>query len=112
MNEIKLYIQYKLLVCVAEKKKGQNWFQRQFSRQMSREFDASNGMEQATAVAAAAYAINSLKESGILDLECRTEKPETSVIKIKSKQEDKTVSIPETGRVFNRFSGKRCRIYV
>ncbi|KAK4842154.1 hypothetical protein QYF36_016608 [Acer negundo] len=44
-----------------EKKRAQNWFRRQFSRNMSR--NSEYQMEHVTAVAAAAYAIKSLQDS-------------------------------------------------
>lgn len=98
------------MVCFAGKRKGHNWFQRLNSRQTSRDYDSSSGIEQATAVAAAAFAIYSLKESDIADQKQKAEEPETSAINIKSKQEDKTAPIPETGRTSKRFSGKTCKI--
>ncbi|KAA8529371.1 hypothetical protein F0562_033830 [Nyssa sinensis] len=83
-----------------EKKKTQNWFQRQFFRQMSRD-DFSDGGEYAIAVAAAAFAISSLEESSIPDQKKTSEGPATSFTTTKSKTED-----TEPGRVSRRFSGE------
>lgn len=95
-----------LLVCFTEKKKSQNWFQRQFNRQMSQDYDSSSMIDHATAVAAATFAIATLEEPGILDQKKTTERPETSFIRGKSKKEDTTHSALESGRASKRFSGK------
>ncbi|KAL2542903.1 Remorin family protein [Abeliophyllum distichum] len=51
-----------------ENKRGQSWLRRQFSRQMSRDFDFNDdALEYPTAVAAAAFAIHSLEEPRIWD---------------------------------------------
>ncbi|XP_028762124.1 remorin-like isoform X2 [Neltuma alba] len=47
-----------------EKKKGQNWFQRQFIRKMNRD-DQSGDLEHVTAIAAAAYAASNQEISEI-----------------------------------------------
>jgi hypothetical protein len=84
-----------LLVCFTEKKKSQSWFQRQFTRQGSQDYDANNVIEYATAVAAVAFAINNLEEQ-----------PETSLTSIKSNKEDTRSLAQEPGRASQRFSGK------
>ncbi|XP_024021510.1 remorin isoform X2 [Morus notabilis] len=89
-----------------DKKKEQNWFQRKFSRQMSRDYDSSNGDEQGIAVAAAAYAISSLEEFGTPDQKQRTKEPGTSTVATKSKKEDGIISIPDSGKDSKRFSGE------
>ncbi|KAM3706862.1 hypothetical protein ACJW31_03G183500 [Castanea mollissima] len=89
-----------------EKKKSQNWFQRQFNRQMSQDYDSSNMLDHATAVAAATFAIATLEEPGIPDQKKTTERPETSFIRGKSKKEDTTRSALEPGRASKRFSGE------
>ncbi|XP_030481583.2 uncharacterized protein At3g61260 isoform X6 [Cannabis sativa] len=62
----------------------------------------SNDIDRATAVAAAAYAISSLKDLG---LPYQREQPETSKISSKGKKES-TLSIQEPGRASKSFSGK------
>lgn len=78
-----------------EKKKSQSWFQRQFTRQGSQDYDANNVIEYATAVAAVAFAINNLEEQ-----------PETSLTSIKSNKEDTRSLAQEPGRASQRFSGE------
>ncbi|XP_062111336.1 uncharacterized protein At3g61260-like isoform X2 [Humulus lupulus] len=63
----------------------------------------SNDIDHATAVAAAAYAISSLKDLGI---QYQKEEPGTSKITSKSKKEEATISIQEPGRASKRFSGQ------
>ncbi|PON79641.1 Remorin, C-terminal [Parasponia andersonii] len=81
-----------------DKKKDQNWFRRQFSRQMSRDYDSNEGIEYAIAVAAAACAITSLNESGIPGQKQTREEPGASTITSTSKKEDATILIHETGQ--------------
>lgn len=87
------------------KKRSLNWFQRQFSRQMNRDYD-SNGMENVTAVAAAAYAITSLEELSFPERKKISKDPEPSFTWNGSKKEDKTVSISEPGEVSKQFPDK------
>lgn len=81
----------------AEKKKGQNWFQKQFSRKTTGDYD-SRGMEHAAAVAAAAFAIN-LQEV----TEQKNETPEASLTKTKSKVDGTKSPFSQLSK---RFSGK------
>ncbi|KAJ0037478.1 hypothetical protein Pint_23535 [Pistacia integerrima] len=78
-----------------ENKKAQNWLQRQFSRQMSRGYDSNIQMEHAAAVAAAAYAINSLEESRIPCQKKTTEGPFAFLTRLSSKKEDAPMSVQE-----------------
>ncbi|PIN02459.1 hypothetical protein CDL12_25022 [Handroanthus impetiginosus] len=71
----------------SEKSRSQSWIRRQFSRQMSRDYDL-NGSDYATAVAAAAYAIQSLEESKSKDQKEKTYGPDKSLNKMKSKVDD------------------------
>ncbi|KAF7123175.1 hypothetical protein RHSIM_Rhsim12G0076400 [Rhododendron simsii] len=86
-----------------EKKKSQTWLRRQFSRQ-SQDFDSSNGIEYAAAVAAAAYAINLLEELSIAEQRRKSEGADTSLTKIKSRTEDTSTRVPEAG-----YSGRISR---
>lgn len=56
------------MLYVAEKKKTQSWFQRQFSRQISQDFDLSTGGE-----CAAAVAINLLEDLSIAEQRRKSE---------------------------------------
>ncbi|XP_058193651.1 remorin 1.4 isoform X2 [Rhododendron vialii] len=92
-----------------EKKKSQTWLRRQFSRQTSQDFDSSNGCEYAAAVAAAAYAINLLEEFSIAEQKRKSEGADTSLTKIKSRTEDTSTRVRETGysgRISRRLSDK------
>lgn len=96
MEQIKSFV-------FADKKKDQNWFRRQFSRQMSQDYDSNDVIAMdyyVMAVAAAASAISSLEE----------QEPGTS--KITSKKEDTTISIQEPRRASKRFSGEICKRYL
>lgn len=85
-------------VCFSEKK---NWLQRQFSGRKSQDYDSSNGVDPyAATVAAAAFAINTLDESGT---------PGTPLTTIKSKKEGKAILIEEDGRASKRLPGKESR---
>ncbi|XP_057948756.1 remorin-like [Malania oleifera] len=95
----------KTLSFKGEKKKNQSWLRKSFSRQRGQD-DDSKEIEYATAVAAAAFAINSLEESGIPIQKKTSEVPETSKAKVKSKKEDTAIAIPEPGKVSRRFSGE------
>ena len=65
---------------------------------MSQDYDY-NEVDHAIAVAAVAYAISSLNESGIPDQKQTKEEPGTSTIRSKRKKEA-TISIQEPGKVF------------
>ncbi|KAF3431553.1 hypothetical protein FNV43_RR26284 [Rhamnella rubrinervis] len=72
-----------------EKKKGQNWFRRQYSSKMSHDYSSDGGIEHAAAVAASAYVIDSMEELGKQDKKRTREEPQgTSLIPIKSRKED------------------------
>ncbi|KAL0420942.1 UNVERIFIED_CONTAM: hypothetical protein Slati_3117100 [Sesamum latifolium] len=71
----------------AEKRRSKSWIRRQWSRQMSWDYDFS-GSDYPAAVAAAAYAIQSLEESKTRDQKETTYGPDKSVDKMKSKVED------------------------
>ncbi|XP_012572593.1 uncharacterized protein [Cicer arietinum] len=86
-----------------EKKKANNWFQRQFSRKMSHDYDLIE-MEHATAVAAAAFAISS-HVSEITHENKMSEFPETSLTKTRSKIHDKKSAISQLGAASKRLSG-------
>ncbi|CAK7326171.1 unnamed protein product [Dovyalis caffra] len=88
-----------------EKKRPQNWFRRQFSGQMNQDSD-SNRIEQATAVAAAAYAITSLYASSIPEQKKIGKRPEPLLTQTKSKRQELTDLIPESGRTGKQFSGE------
>ncbi|KAG6651138.1 hypothetical protein CIPAW_06G090600 [Carya illinoinensis] len=94
------------MFCLTEETKSQNWFQRQFSRQMSRDDHPNNIIEHTAAVAAVALAIKRLEEIGIPDQKELREHPETSSITSKSKEEDKPSLAPEFGRVSKRLPGE------
>ena len=91
------------MVHSAEKKKTQNWFQRQFLRQMSQDYDS---IEYSAAVAAAAASINSLEKLSIAEQKSMSEGPSTSLTMIKSKTEDTKSQVPEDAKVPRRFLGK------
>lgn len=94
-------------MCFAENKKSRNWFKRQFSSQMGEDYDSNNGIDHATAVAAAAFAIRTLEEPGSPDQKKSREQPQAYWTSDKSKKEDKTIFAQEPGRsVSKRFSGK------
>lgn len=88
----------------AEKRKGQNWFVRQFSREMSRDYGYADDAEYSTAVAAAAFAINNFEESKTQAQRETNESPDTTWTKIKSKAEDKTSTVSK------KISGKESRV--
>ncbi|KAK4403087.1 hypothetical protein Sango_1049400 [Sesamum angolense] len=71
----------------AEKRRSKSWIRRQWSRQMSWDYDFS-GSDYPAAVAAAAFAIQSLEESKTRDQKETTYGPDKSVNKTKSKVED------------------------
>ncbi|XAR65250.1 hypothetical protein NMG60_11009302 [Bertholletia excelsa] len=88
-------------VSFSEQKKTQNWFQRQFSRQTSQDYGLTSE-EHAAAVAAAAFAINSLEE---LNTE-ESGQADVPLTKEKSRKADTTRMPSETGKRSRRFSGE------
>lgn len=93
------------MLFLAEKKKTQNWFQRQFTGKMSEDYDSIVEIEHATAVAAAAFAVKSVEEAAISDKKRAGNETGDSLVKIKSKKEETTLSKPEAGRLSKLFSG-------
>lgn len=83
-----------------DKKKVQNWFQRQFSRNMSHDYDSTE-MEHATAVAAAAFAI--FAHDSQIPQQKKTREP--SLTKAKSKLDDTKPPIYQFGSTSKRSSG-------
>lgn len=75
---------------------------------MSQDYDSNVTIEHATAVAAAAFAIKSIEESAISDKKSTGNETDYSLVKIKSKKEETTISKPEPGRLSKLFSGKPC----
>ncbi|XP_052295513.1 uncharacterized protein LOC102616806 isoform X3 [Citrus sinensis] len=75
-------------------KRTRNWLRRQFSRQMSGEFDPNTQMDHATAVAAAAYAINKSIEESRIPGQRKTSvvAPQPSMSRVKSQKEDALIS--------------------
>ncbi|CAI9756167.1 unnamed protein product [Fraxinus pennsylvanica] len=71
-----------------EKKRSESWIRRRFFRQTDVERDFGSD-EYAAAIAAAALAIQSLEESRTRDQKKTTHGPDTSLVKMKSKAEDK-----------------------
>ncbi|KAK7362420.1 hypothetical protein VNO77_04531 [Canavalia gladiata] len=84
-----------------DKKKVPNWFQRQLSRKMSHDYDSLE-MENATAVAAAAFAIYS-QEISEIPQEKKIRDPPLS--KTKSKVDDPKSPFSQFGGASKRFSG-------
>ncbi|KAK4423700.1 hypothetical protein Salat_1952900 [Sesamum alatum] len=70
-----------------ERKRSQSWLRRQFSRQMSWNYDF-NALEYPTAVAAAAYAIQSLEETKSRDRNETYYGPDESLNRMRSKAEE------------------------
>ncbi|KAK6133885.1 hypothetical protein DH2020_032375 [Rehmannia glutinosa] len=70
-----------------ERKRSQSWIRRQFSRQMSLDYDLS-GSDYPAAVAAAAFAIQSLEESKSRDKKETAYGPDKSLNKMNSKLQD------------------------
>ncbi|KAM7484409.1 hypothetical protein LguiA_000418 [Lonicera macranthoides] len=89
----------------AEKRKGQNWFVRQFSREMSQDYGYADDAEYSTAVAAAAFAINNFEESKTQAQRGTNESPGTTWTKIMSKAEDRTST--ESKKISDQVSDKR-----
>ncbi|KAK7400685.1 hypothetical protein VNO78_11945 [Psophocarpus tetragonolobus] len=86
-------------VSFKDKKKAPNWIQRQFSRNMSHDYDTE--MEHATAVAAAAYAIYSQQFSLIPQ---HKKARETSLTRGKSKVDDTKPPISQFGGTSRQYS--------
>ncbi|CAI8617602.1 unnamed protein product [Vicia faba] len=86
-----------------EKKKSNNWFQRQLSRKMSHDYDFIE-MEHATAVAAAAFAISS-HVSEITHEKNMSGFPETSLTKTRSNVFDRKSTLSQLGSTSKRLSG-------
>lgn len=78
---------------VTEKKRSQSWMKKQVSRQMSWEYDFSSS-DYPTAIAAAAYAVQSLEESSFWDKKERENGHDKSLSKTNSRV-DKTEEKPE-----------------
>ncbi|XP_039023724.1 uncharacterized protein LOC120156481 [Hibiscus syriacus] len=88
-------------------KRTQNWFRRPFSgKTMSSNDDSDHKPEQVLAVAAATYVINSIAKPSIQDQKKSSSGLEPSLIRDKSRKEDKSSSISEAGTIYERFSGK------
>lgn len=85
----------------ADKRRSQSWLRRQFSRQMSQDYDSSTGGEYPIAVAAAAFAIKSLEETKMRD--GRKGNPDTPITKIKKK--DDKARVPEPRAKAIKFAG-------
>lgn len=101
-----------MFVVCAEKKTTAHWLGRQFSRQMSRGNEFSDeGIEHATAVAAAVFAIRSVEDPEIArPKKNNADRPETSsFLRFKDLEEDIRAPpprpAPEPGKVSRRLSG-------
>ncbi|CAL5430822.1 unnamed protein product [Camellia sinensis] len=93
-----------------EKKKTQNWFRRQFSRQMREDYDFENDDVYPAAVAAVALVIKLLEEElGIKDQK-KSEGLDTSLTKIESKTEDTRIRGSKLGKISRRLSGETSMI--
>ncbi|XP_042517429.1 remorin 1.4-like [Macadamia integrifolia] len=91
-----------------DRKKQQNWFRRQFSRETSRDYGTSDDGEYATAIAAAAFAINSLEEAELVDKKKIREGLEKFPTRSNSKKEGAALQ-PDAGRISRRFTGKQSK---
>ncbi|CAM9001183.1 unnamed protein product [Rhodiola kirilowii] len=82
-----------------EKSKTQNWFQRQFSGTMSKDYDTDDVGDYSAAVAAAAYAISSLYDN-ITPLKKlpEFEMPDVTSTKIRGKMDDASIGMREPKR--------------
>uniref|UniRef100_A0A1D1XJI9 Defensin-like protein 1 n=1 Tax=Anthurium amnicola TaxID=1678845 RepID=A0A1D1XJI9_9ARAE len=83
------------------------WFQGPLSGQTSQVDELSDG-EFATAIAAAAYAINSLGE-GSPNKKMPVDGLHTTFTKTKSKKENSDLNITNSGRISRWFSGKKAK---
>ncbi|XP_074381543.1 uncharacterized protein LOC141723597 [Apium graveolens] len=89
-------------------KRSQNWFQRQFSNQMSPDFDSEDG-DHATAVAAATFAIYSNDESRVgYNQKINRQGPNSPISRMNTRKED-PIRFPEPGRVSRRPSSNNTR---
>ncbi|KAJ4975750.1 hypothetical protein NE237_000856 [Protea cynaroides] len=92
-----------------DREKQQNWFRRQFSGQMRRDYDSSDDGQYATVIAAAAYAINSLEEAKLADKKKIREGSENFLTKAKGKKEEAAFGQRDTGRISRRFTRKESK---
>ncbi|KAK8487248.1 hypothetical protein V6N13_099787 [Hibiscus sabdariffa] len=92
-------------------KRTQNWLRRPFSGKirMSSNGDSDHKLEQVLAVAAATYVVNSIAKQSIQDQKMGSAGVEPSLIREKSRKEDKSSSISEPGTISERFSGEGSR---
>ncbi|KAL1833639.1 hypothetical protein ACET3Z_003290 [Daucus carota] len=89
-------------------KRTQNWFQRQFSNQMSPGYDSEDG-DHATAIAAATFAIYSNDESrGGYNQRINRQGPNSPSSRANTRKED-PIRFPEPGRVSRRPSSNNTR---
>ncbi|XP_017217845.1 remorin [Daucus carota subsp. sativus] len=89
-------------------KRTQNWFQRQFSNQMSPGYDSEDG-DHATAIAAATFAIYSNDESrGGYNQKINRQGPNSPSPRVNTRKED-PIRFPEPGRVSRRPSSNNTR---
>lgn len=86
-----------------EKKKQRNWFRRQFSGKMSKEYDP-NSCEYSAAIAAAAFAVKALEELNIQEQKKIIEEHEKSFSRIKRTED--TTQVPDAGKISRRFSAE------
>ncbi|KHN03627.1 hypothetical protein glysoja_031124 [Glycine soja] len=98
MRDSKIPIQKTQSFKGEKKQGGENWFQKQFSRKRSGDHD-SRDMDHAAAVAAAAFAVNLQDVS-----EQKSETPEASLTKIKSKVDGTKPPIPLLNSASKRLS--------
>ncbi|KAI9124915.1 hypothetical protein K1719_004242 [Acacia pycnantha] len=75
-----------------EKKKGQNWFQREFVKKMNRDYE-SGDLEHVTAIAAAAFAASNQEIPEIP----QQKKTERSLTKTRSKKDASKAPVSQTG---------------
>ncbi|KAK6133753.1 hypothetical protein DH2020_032464 [Rehmannia glutinosa] len=92
----------------AEKERNQSWIRRQLSRQMNRDYDFDDA-DYPTAVAAAAYAIQSIEKSKSRHRNETAYGPGKSSNKIRSKAEDIGIQ-PELHKSALKFSDKHLNI--
>ncbi|XP_026661294.2 uncharacterized protein LOC103709267 isoform X2 [Phoenix dactylifera] len=92
----------------AERKKTQNWFQGQFSSQMSKVDDASNG-EFETAIAAAAYAITLQEEESLLNQNKSVEESGSTLTKTKSRREESLNKPTDSSKTSRWLSGEEAK---
>lgn len=89
-------------------KRSQNWFQRQFSNQMSPDYDSEDG-DHATAIAAATFAIFSNDESKVgYNQKINRQGPNSPLSRVNTRKED-PIRFPEPGRVSRRPSSNNIK---